>query len=332
MSVTRAHASPGTLAVKMPSWAARSVPVLSRSRWVLNGMSRSCSRCIGSVPGSGPPLRTASRAALILRLWAGLRRAGSVLISSVSDVPVVPEHGHVADPQAVRQVVQERELAVLLVGLVDAGEFCCQPFFARHHPRRGILAQGDDVPALEPEHPPGKRVSHAAVLPGQPLAHFVFQPPGFQVRRSRPGLRLRGSGCGGFRPHPLDSPRERVPVGLHLQDAREQLPLELVALLHIGACPKRGDQLRELRLGSQVPGMRERPFNRGQPIRRLHRTSVTETRDKSHRLASLCARGVSTSAAASRARIPSTPARIRAECALWLGAPPGCHRPSGVPP
>lgn len=72
------------------------------------------------------------------------------------------------------------ELAVLLVRPVDAGELRGWSFLACHHPGRGILAQRDDVPAVEPEHPPGERVSHAAVLPGQPLAQVILELPGLR--------------------------------------------------------------------------------------------------------------------------------------------------------
>jgi hypothetical protein len=153
------------------------------------------------------------------------------------------------------------------------------------HPGRSIPAQRDDVPALKPEHPPGERVSHAAVLPGQPLAQVILELPGPRVRQGPSRLRLRGTRLRRLPgPHPLDGPPECLPVGLHLQEARQELLLELVTVLHVGACAKRADQLRKQRLGSHMPRVLERLLGKGQSIRELHPTSVTSTGGESNEL------------------------------------------------
>lgn len=109
---------------------------------------------------------------------------------------------------------------------------------------------------MEPEDPPGKRVSYAVVLSRQSLAHVIFELPGLLVRGIQPRARLWGIRLRRFpSPHPLDRTPERIPVGLHLQNTRQKLSLELVAVLHIGTRPQGGDQLRQQRLGSQVPGV-----------------------------------------------------------------------------
>lgn len=65
----------------MPSLAARSVPIRSRSRWVRCGRSRSYSHSPRSSPGNGPVRPSARRTALILRFCTELWRFALVFTS-----------------------------------------------------------------------------------------------------------------------------------------------------------------------------------------------------------------------------------------------------------
>jgi hypothetical protein len=62
-----------------------------------------------------------------------LRRAAPVRVGLDLDRlegAVVSEHGHVADPQAVRQVMQDRELAVFVPCLLDSRKLGGEPGLA----------------------------------------------------------------------------------------------------------------------------------------------------------------------------------------------------------
>lgn len=75
-------------------------------------------------------------------------------------------------------------------------QFGRQALLTGHDSRRRVLAQRDDVLALESEHAPCQGVADAPELPADPLAHVVLKLPGLQKRRIQPGLRLRCSGLG----------------------------------------------------------------------------------------------------------------------------------------
>ena len=101
--------------------------------------------------------------------WAGPAGIGLDLDGRKS--AVVLEYSHVTYPQAVGQVVQDRKLVIPAVGLLDAREFACPAGLAGECAGRRILAKGDDVLALEPEHPPSERVANTLELADKPLAH-----------------------------------------------------------------------------------------------------------------------------------------------------------------
>jgi hypothetical protein len=141
------------------------------------------------VAWQGRVVADGGRGGFDLAVLCGLVRIGLDLDGR--EGAVVVEDGHVADPQAVGQVVQDRELAVFEVGLLDAREFGCPAGLAGECAGRRTLAAGDDVLALESEDAPCQRVADAFELADDPFAYVPLQLPGFQARGVQPGLRVR---------------------------------------------------------------------------------------------------------------------------------------------
>ena len=188
---------------------------------------------------------------------------------------VVAEYGHVADAQAVRHVVQDRELVILPVGQLDGVKLGGYPCLAGPDPGRSVLAQGDDGAALEAEDPPGQRIADAPVLPGQALAHAALELPGLQKRGIPAGLRLRRARLRRLTVlYPLDRHAERVMRLLGLADVANQLLLELVAVLHIRSGAQLQDKVRQRLLRSLAPRMSEHVIRQEPRAEQPHAASV----------------------------------------------------------
>lgn len=99
-------------------------------------------------------------------------------------VVAVVEDGGIADAQAVGEVVQQREPAVVAPLFGGELDLVLRALLVPvHRPGRLVAAQGEDVGAVVAQDAPSQRVTYGAQLADDPLVHVQLQLPGVTVVR-----------------------------------------------------------------------------------------------------------------------------------------------------
>ena len=96
---------------------------------------------------------------------------------------VIRDLGQVSDPQAVRQIMVQGEVVIVLPQLFDPAQFVRQTLFAIHRAGWKVPGKCQDHAAVVGEAAPSKTVTDRPQLSSQPLMDIGFEFPTRELNR-----------------------------------------------------------------------------------------------------------------------------------------------------